>query len=92
VGDPSQADIYASSPDAEPDSLYKPGAIGHLVVGNRGRLLDARRTPVAITGVDDASGLFDVEILAFEDAGAQWRVPFEEVSRFLGHRGPPGVS
>jgi hypothetical protein len=87
VGGPSQADIYASSPDPEPDSLYEPGAIGHLVVGNRGRLLDARRTPVAITGVDAASGLFEVEILAFEDAGAQWRVPFEEVSRFQVARG-----
>ena len=87
MGDPSQADIYASAPDSDPDSLYEPAAIGHLVIGNRGRLLDARRTPVAITGVDAASGLFEVEILAFEDAGAHWRVPFEEVSRFQVARG-----
>lgn len=76
------AGIYASDPEAPGDQAFVAGRFEHLVPGNRGRLLDVRRTPVAIAGMDEASAMFDVEILAFEDAGARWRLPFEEVGRF----------
>jgi hypothetical protein len=74
--------IYASDPNAAPDSEFRPGELRHLVVGNRGRLLDARRTPITITGVDPARGSFEVEIGAFEDAGARWDLTLEDVGRF----------
>jgi hypothetical protein len=59
------------------------------VVGNRGRLLDARRTPVTVTAVDPDRGAFEVEIGAFEDAGARWELPLEDVARFQFARGGP---
>jgi hypothetical protein len=52
------------------------------VAGNAGRLLDARRTPVAVTRVDPDLGVFEVEIAAFEDAGARWELPAEDVGDF----------
>ncbi len=74
--------IYASDPNAAPDSEFRPGDLRHLVVGNRGRLLDARRTPITITAVDPARGSFEVEIGAFEDAGARWDLALEDIGRF----------
>jgi tetratricopeptide (TPR) repeat protein len=74
--------VYASDPDAAPDSEFEPGGLRHLVPGNRGRLLDARRTPIAITAVAPDHGAFELEIGAFEDAGARWELPLEEVGRF----------
>jgi hypothetical protein len=59
----------------------------YLVVGNRGRLLDARRTPITVTAVHPARGSFEVEIGAFEDAGARWEMPLEDVGRFQFARG-----
>jgi hypothetical protein len=79
--------VYASNPDAAPDEQFEPGRLEHLVVGNAGRLLDPRRTPVGVTGIELASGLFVVEVRAFEDQGASWRVPFEEADRFQFVRG-----
>jgi hypothetical protein len=54
----------------------------HLVTGNRGRLLDARRTPVRVTAVTPERGEFEVELEAFEDAGARWRLQLSEVRKF----------
>ncbi|MDQ6605040.1 MAG: hypothetical protein M3Z06_00660 [Actinomycetota bacterium] len=79
--------VYASDPNAAPDAQFEPGRLEHLVVGNAGRLLDARRTPVRLTGIELASGQFVAEVRAFEDQGASWRVPFEEVQRFQFVRG-----
>ena len=79
--------IYASDPDAASDEQFEPGRLEHLVAGNTGRLLDPRRTPVSVTGIELASGQFVVEVLAFEDRGASWRVPFEEAGRFQFARG-----
>jgi hypothetical protein len=79
--------VYASDPNAAPDDQFEPGRLEHLVVGNAGRLLDPRRTPVTVTGIELLSGLFEAEVQAFEDQGASWRVPFEEVERFQFVRG-----
>ena len=73
--------VYASDPDAAPDSEFEPGALGYLVAGNRGRLLDARRTPITVTSVAADRGAFELEIGAFEDAGARWELPLEDVGR-----------
>jgi hypothetical protein len=53
-----------------------------LVAGNAARLLDDRRTPVQITAVDCDDATFELEIKAFEDEGARWRLPFEDVGRY----------
>jgi hypothetical protein len=51
--------VYAHDPEALPDSEFVPGELAHAVAGNRGRLLDQRRTPIAITAVDPARGQFE---------------------------------
>lgn len=87
--------VYASDPDAAPDTEFLPGEFKHLVVGNRGRLLDARRTPITIAAITREKGAFVVEIGAFEDAGARWELPLEDVRRFQfaqgGDEAPAGV-
>ncbi len=86
---------YQSDPNAPPDSEFEPGALHHLVVGNRGRLLDPRRTPVSVVGARPEVGMFVVRLEAFEDRGATWEIPFEEVDRYQFARGsgraPPGA-
>jgi hypothetical protein len=74
--------VYQHDPSPLPDAAFEPGALRHLVPGNRGRLLDSRRTPVAVRAVDPDRGMFELEVAAFEDAGARWLVPFEEVGRY----------
>jgi hypothetical protein len=74
--------IYQSDPDAAPDTEFVPGDFEHLVIGNRGRLLDARRTPITVTAVAPATASFEVEIGAFEDSGARWELPLEQLHRF----------
>lgn len=76
------AAIYRSDPDAAPDSEFAPGELRLLVVGNRGRLLDARRTPVTVTSVSPDTGAFGVEIGDFEDSGANWELPLQDIDRF----------
>ena len=68
--------IYAFDPDASPDSDFAPGELKHLVVGNHGRLLDTRRTPVTITALALERAAFEVRIEAFEDMGARWETLF----------------
>jgi len=86
--------MYQYDPDARPDSEFAPGELRWLVTGNTGRLLDGRRTPVRVTALDLAHGYFEAEILAFEDAGARWLVPLEDVTRYQfapgGRRGCTG--
>ncbi len=74
--------IYEHDAAAAPDSEFAPGRLADLVAGNRGRLLDPRRTPVTIVAVDVATGQFSVRVDAFEDAGAVWEVPLEDAARF----------
>ena len=77
---------FESDPDRAPDSDFEPGSASHLCVGNEGRLLDSRRTPVRVKDVWYETGLAGVEILAFEDRGAVWDVPFEEVGKYQFYR------
>lgn len=81
------SDIYVHDPDARPDADFVAGDLRHLVTGNRGRLLDARRTPIVITAVAPETGGFELEIGAFEDRGARWELPLDEVRRFQFARG-----
>jgi hypothetical protein len=74
--------VYRSDPGQAPDSAFEAGKLSHLVAGNTGRMLDARRTPVRIVSVDPRDGMFEVEICAFEDAGARWRIPLEEAGGY----------
>lgn len=73
--------IYQSDPDAAPDRDFIAGRLEHLVEGNRGRLLDVRRTPIVITAVSPDGGEFELEVGAFEDAGARWQLPLPDVVR-----------
>jgi hypothetical protein len=81
--------IYQSDPDAAPDSEFEPGTLRHLVPGNSGRSLDARRTPVTVTEVRVPTGTFCVRIEAFEDAGAIWEVPMENAHHYQFALGSP---
>jgi hypothetical protein len=81
--------IHQSDPNRRPDDEYEPGELRHLVEGAEGRLLDARRTPVRIVELCGRTGQFTVEILAFEDVGARWTRPFEEIDRFQFERDGP---
>jgi hypothetical protein len=74
--------VYESNPELVDDSGFVAGALEHLVVGNRGRLLDARRTPVTVLSVEEERGSFSLRIDAFEDRGALWELGLEEVERF----------
>src|SRR5690348_5732147 len=74
--------MYQSDPDSAPDTEFVPGELRHLVAGNRGRLLDPRRTPVHVTAVSPETGFFEVEIDAFEDAGARWLIPLESAASY----------
>ena len=74
--------FYEHDPEMAPDSAFEPGRVDHLVVGNEGRLLDARRTPVRVVGLRPALAFFEVEVLAFEDRGARWELPMDAVDRF----------
>lgn len=74
--------VYQHDPEALGDEGFEPGTLAHLIAGSSARMLDPRRTPVKVLGVDPARGEFEVEVGAFEDAGARWRLPIEDVARF----------
>ncbi|MHC4319848.1 MAG: hypothetical protein ACYS1B_15085, partial [Planctomycetota bacterium] len=84
--------IYQSAPDPVPDSEFEAGELRHLVAGNVGRLLDPRRTPIAVVDIRPRVGLFVVRLEAFEDKGACWEIPFEEVDRYQFALGSPRAS
>jgi hypothetical protein len=78
----SDAPVYANDEHPAPDSAFASGELRHLVVGNRGRLLDARRTPITVVDVAPQRGSFIVRVEAFEDTGARWELGLEEIKRF----------
>lgn len=73
--------VYQSDPAAEPDANFLSGELALAVAGNRGRLLDARRTPLSLTAVDPVRCEIEVRIDAYEDRGARWRLPAWEITR-----------
>ncbi len=74
--------VHQFNPNPLPDSHFEPGTLRHVVAGNRGRLLDPRRTSVRVVGVRQQTGFFVIEIDDFEDKGARWEVPLEDVGRY----------
>ncbi len=83
---------YQADPDMAPDDEFEPGHLRHLVPGNTGRMLDARRTPVRVVGLRPALALVEVEVLAFEDRGARWELPVRVVDRYQFERDRPTLS
>jgi len=79
--------IHATDPAAAPDTEFEPGAFHHLVEGNEGRMLDRRRTPVRVAELRPRTGQWVCEVLAFEDQGARWTLPFESIESFQFARG-----
>ncbi len=74
--------VYLDNPDMPPDSDFEPGEHDHLVVGNKGRLRDPRRTPVSVVEIRIDTGTFVIRIDDFEDKGATWEIPFEGVGAY----------
>jgi hypothetical protein len=83
---------FQSDPHRSPDSDFEPGELHHLCVGNEGRLLDFRRTPVRVERLFDETGLATIQILAFEDQGALWDVAYEDVGKYQFRKGCPRAS
>lgn len=79
--------IHQYDPAMAPDTDFVPGAVAHLVPGNSGRMLDRRRTPVRVAALNPATGTWTCEVLAFEDQGARWELPFEAVTGYQFERG-----
>ena len=79
--------IYESDPDRAPDDEFEPGTLEHLVAGNTGRMLDHRRTPVKVLGVREETAWFRLRVEGFEDEGAVWDVPFDQVHHYQFARG-----
>jgi len=79
--------VYQSDPDRRPDSDYEPGRFDHWLPGNRGRIMDHRRTPVRVAGLRPEAGFVLVEVTGFEDRGAVWEVPLENVHHFQWEKG-----
>jgi len=79
--------VYQSSPDTAPDQDFEPGSLDCLVVGNRGRMLDARRTPVSVVELRVETGFVVLRIEGFEDAGVTWDVPLEDITHYQFERG-----
>jgi hypothetical protein len=82
MSDEAPAAVYQHDAHAAPDTEFEPGTFAHLVPGNRGRMLDPRRTPVTIVAVDHATGSFELVVDAFEDRGARWRLALDDVAGF----------
>jgi hypothetical protein len=79
--------VYEADPHARPDADFEPGTVAHVVAGNRGRLLDPRRTPLLVAGAVPQRAAFEVVVAGFEDAGAHWELALCEVSRMQFERG-----
>jgi hypothetical protein len=78
IANPDMA--YQFNPDMLPDACFRPGELKFVVTGNEARLLDPRRTPLRVIEVKRTTGFFVVEILDFEDKGARWELPLEDVN------------
>ena len=71
--------LHQNNKDKLSDSYFEKGTIHHLVPGNKGRVLDGRRTPGFIEKYDEKSAMFIWRITDFEDKGNCWEIPAEEI-------------
>ncbi len=74
--------VYETNSAQADDDGFITASLEHLVPGNRGRLLDARRTPVTVLASEPDRGSFVVQIEAFEDRGARWELGLEQIAGF----------
>jgi hypothetical protein len=74
--------LHQHDPNRRPDSDYIAGDPAYLVVGNRCRLLDGRRTPGHIAAVDYDAAMFTFFIEQFEDKGKTWDLYAKDVASF----------
>src|SRR5262245_36673469 len=72
---------YQFNPDMLPDTCFQRGELKFVIPGNEARLLDPRRTPLRVLEVKTTSGFFVVEVLDFEDKGARWELPLEDIDQ-----------
>ena len=77
-----ESSVHQFNPDMAPDSEFVPGALKYLLVGNRGRWMDPRRTPFHVVALVPQTGHFVIEIDDFEDRGARLEIPFERVTSY----------
>lgn len=84
--------IYQSNPDRASDDDFEDGGVEHMVAGNRARQLDWRRTPMTVVAVRPDVGFCTMRIDDFEDVGAVWDVPFENMHHYQFERGAPRAS
>lgn len=81
--------MHQRDPDQRPDHEFEAATLHHLMPGTEGRLTDPRRTPIRLTEVRPAVGMFELEITGFEDAGARWLLPLESFGVLQVARGSP---
>ena len=74
--------LHQKSENKKPDSCFQRGTLYHLVPGNKGRVLDGRRTPGLIERYDGESAMFVWKITDFEDKGRHWEIPAEDISSY----------
>ncbi len=65
-----------------PDSCFETGTFRHIVPGNKGRVLDGRRTPGVLEKYYADTAMFVWRITDFEDKGRYWEIPAEEISQY----------
>lgn len=74
--------LHQKNENKLPDSCFEKGTFHHIVPGNKGRVLDGRRTPGFIEKYDDESAMFIWRITDFEDKGKYWEIPAEEIEAY----------
>ncbi len=79
--------IHQEDKNMLPDSHFIPGELALIVPGNKGRLLDGRRTPGIIEEFDLSSAMFRWRITDFEDKGRIWIMPAEKITSFQLEKG-----
>lgn len=79
--------LHQKNENKLPDSCFEKGTLYHIVPGNRGRVLDGRRTPGFIERYDAESAMFIWRITDFEDKGKYWEVPAEEIAVYQFEKG-----
>ncbi|NMA84634.1 MAG: hypothetical protein GX962_12340 [Epulopiscium sp.] len=75
-------DLHQKNENMLSDEHFELETLSHLVAGNRGRLLDGRRTPGILESYDAESAMFIWRITDFEDKGEFWEIPAEEINGF----------